>query len=186
MQPFLRKQDELRAYYDKFPDIDEMINRDAPDVKRTEELTRTILGEVPSDDTTERSTLCHVIKNLFEKQGQECLFFDSTQGMRLYDASGALTDLESENKAFVLKLHNNDDLLTRKDARDPDYDLRMMKTLNQLIEQKKTHPVLDDIRERLSKAHGTNRENVVVKHVYMGSYNIVYSVKGLRVNAMKQ
>ncbi|UJR17219.1 hypothetical protein I4U23_004114 [Adineta vaga] len=182
---FLKKQEELRAFYDTFPNIDDVMNRNTPDVKQAEELTKSILSEQPSGDVSERSTLCHAIKNLFGNEDQSCLFFDSRQGTNLYDASANLGDLDVQDKPFVLKLSNNNDFITQKDPTDADYDLKVIKTLDRLIEQKKTHAVVEDILERLSKAHNTNKENIVIKTVYLGTFSIVYSILDLKANVIK-
>jgi hypothetical protein len=58
-------------------------------------------------------------------------------------------------------------------------DLELVQTLNKCIENKKSHLVIEDILERLSKAHGTSKTRIVIKHVYFGSSNVVYTVLDL-------
>ncbi len=125
---------------------------------------------------SERSTACHVLYNLVEKENLECLFFDSEQGMNLHDASGNLNDLSFEDRPFVLKLNNSDGLGNQKYKNNKEYDLRLIKTLGRMIEQNEPHPILEDVQDRLSKAHRTNKENICLTCVFDGSFNVVYIV----------
>jgi hypothetical protein len=85
-----------------------------------------------------------------------------------------------------LKLNSNDDFVNQKDSKDAQYDLKVIKTLDRVIERKQSHPVTDDILERLSKAHNIDKKNIVLKNVYMGSFNIVYTITDLANNLIKK
>ncbi len=89
----MKKQEELWACYDNYLDIDDIVNRETRDIKSAEEQTRFILSKSPSGNAAETDTLCHVINNLIGNGNQECLFFDSRQGVDLHDASANLADL---------------------------------------------------------------------------------------------
>jgi hypothetical protein len=182
----LKKQEELRACYDNYPDIDDIVNRETPDVKSAEEHTRFILSKSPSGNAAETDTLCHVINNLIGNGNQECLFFDSRQGVDLHDASANLADLSVTDRPFVLKLNNSDDFIDKNDSKDEHYDTKVIKTLNRVIEQKQSHPIIEDILERLAKAHNIDKKNILLKNVYMGSFNIVYTVVDLATNIFKR
>ena len=182
----MKKQDELRVCYDNYPDIDDIVNRETRNIKSAEQLTRSILSKRPSGNAAETDTLCHAISSLIGNGNQECLFFDSRQGVDLHDASGNLADLSVTDKPFVLKLNSSDDLINRNESADGQYDTKVIKTLNRLIERNQSHPVIDDIVNRLSKAHNIDKKNIVLKTVYMGSFNIVYTVVDLATNIFKK
>jgi hypothetical protein len=183
--PILKKQAELRAYYDDFPDIDDITNRNKSNIQKAEVFTQSILSELPSGNVTERDTACHVLYNLLGKDNGQCLFFDSTQGMNLHDASGNLNDLSFQDRPFVLKLHNIDGLGNQKYKKDDQYDLRLIKTMDRMIEQKESNPIIEDILERICKAHNIDRKNIEFTIFYNGSFNIVYTVKDLAKNIIK-
>jgi hypothetical protein len=181
-----RKQQELRACYDNYPSIDEVMNRDTPDMKKAEALTHSILSKPPSGEVDDTNTVLHAMKNLVAGDDRECLFFDSREGVQLHDASTNLTDLNVEDKPFVLKLHSNDDLVDHKDPKDPNYDLKVVKTLDDAIQNNEAHPVLEDIAKRLAKAHEISKDDIVIQTVYTGSFNVVYTIKHLAKNAIKK
>ncbi|CAF0977602.1 unnamed protein product [Rotaria sp. Silwood1] len=110
MEFMLKQQAELRAYYDSFPDIEDITNRNRSNIQKAEEFTRSIISKLPSGNVSERDTACHVLYNLLGRDNQQCLLFDSTQGMNLHDASGNLVDLSFQDRSFVIKLNNLDGL----------------------------------------------------------------------------
>jgi hypothetical protein len=182
----MKKQEELRAYYDKFPDIDDIVDRNRPDIRKAEKLTQSILSEVPSGDVSEKDTACHIINSLLGGGDQQCLFFDSTQGMNLHDASKNLVDLNFQDRPLVLKLNSSDGLGNNKYVTGAEYDLKIIHTLSRSIEQKQSHPLLEDIIERLSEAHNINKKDIVLKGMYSGSFSIVYTVMDLTKNIVKK
>jgi hypothetical protein len=182
----LKKQAELRAYYDKFPDIENIINPNRLDIKNAKALTQSILSELPSGNVTARDTICHVLYNLLSQENQQCLLFDSTQGVNLHDVSGNLVDLSFQDRPFVLKLNSIDGLGNQKYAKGEQHDLQVIQTLNRLIGQNESHPVLEDILERLSRVHDVDKKCIALKNVYIGSCNIVYTVKDLIQNIIKK
>jgi hypothetical protein len=182
----LKKQEELRGYYDNFPDVDDIADRNRPDVRKAEELTRSILSEVPSGNAAEKDTACHIINSLLGGGDQQCLFFDSTQGMNLHDASRNLVDLNFQDRPLVLKLNSSTGLGNNKYVTGAEYDLQIIQTLSHSIEQKRSHPLLDDIIERLSEAHNSNKKDIVLKGMYSGSFSIVYTVMDLTKNISKK
>lgn len=184
IQSIMEKQAELRVYYDNFPDIDDLTNRNKPDIQKAEALTQSILSKPPSGDVSETNTLCHIINNWLGKDS-ECLFFDSRQGMNLHDASENLNDIELQDKPLVLKLDNSDGLGNQKYKSDRHYGLRLVQTVDRMIEQNVQNPVTEDILERLAKAHDTDKRNIEFKVVYDGSFNIVYTVRDLSTKVVK-
>ena len=125
-------------------------------------------------------------KILIGNGNQECLFFDSRQGVDLHDASVNLADLSVKDRPLVLKLNNSDDFTNRNDSKDEYYDARLIKTLTRAIKEKQSHPVIEDILERLAKAHDVDKKSIVLKNVYLGSFNIVYTVADLITNPFKK
>ncbi len=185
MKSIMKEQEELRNYYDNFPDIDEVTNQSGSDFQKAEAFTKSILSEEPSGDISETNTACHVIYNLLGKEN-DCLFFDSTKGMNLHDASGNLNDISFQDRPFVLKLNNSDGLGNQKYQNDGQYGLRLVKTLDRMMEQNESNPVIEDILERLAKVHNTDKKNIEFKTVYDGSFNIVYTVKDLATKLIKK
>ena len=174
-----KKQAALKAYYDSFPDVDKATNEATPDVKQAEQFTKSILNNEPSGNVTERDTVCHLLSQLFGSQEQECLFYDSENGINLHDASGNLADINSQDKPFVLKLNSSEGLDGSNDPKTEQNDVKLAETLNNVIEKNETHPVIEDIRDRLAKAHGVDKKYIVIKNVYAGTFNVVYSVLDL-------
>ena len=184
MKPFLKKQEELRAHYYNFPDIEEMVNRNAPNIKTAEQFTQSILSQKPSGDVTDKTTACHVIYSLLKNENSDCLFFDSKQGMNLHDASSNLNELGDPDQSFVLKLKSSTGLGNQKYEIDGDENLKLIKTLGGMINKNESHPILDDVQERLAKAHQTKKENIFLQGVFDGSFNVVYEVLDKRQTEM--
>lgn len=179
----LEKQTMLKAYYDSFPDIDSITNVTNPDIKKAEEFTKSILNKKPSGNVAHRDTACHVLDKLLSgNSGQQCLFFDSSNGINLHDASGNLADITCDNNILVLKLKNSNGLVDEKSISTSEDDIKLAEDLTNVIEQQKNHPILEDIRNRLAKVHGVDKNSIIVKSVYSGSFNIVYTVLNLATN----
>jgi hypothetical protein len=172
-------QTEIKAYYDIFPNIEDATNQTTPDLKKAEEFTKSILNNKPSGNVSERDTACHVLSQLLGNQGQPCLFYDSTNGINLHDASGSLADIASQEKPFVLKLSSSEGLGGSNCSKTEKDDVKLVEALNCAIERNASHPVIEDIRDRLAKAHEVDQKCIVVKKVYAGSFSIVYTVSDL-------
>ncbi|CAF4554766.1 unnamed protein product, partial [Rotaria sp. Silwood2] len=175
----LKRQAVLQAYYDNFPDIDNATKTNNADIKRAEELTKSILNKKPSGNVTNRDTACHVLNKLLGNSDRQCLFFDSANGINLHDASGNLADIGSEDKPFVLKLRSSEGLGGDKGKKSLQDDIKLIQTLTTFIEQNKYHPIIEDIRDRLAKAHEVDKNCIVIKLIFVGSFNIVYTVLNL-------
>ncbi|CAF4545453.1 unnamed protein product [Rotaria sp. Silwood2] len=180
-----KKQAELRAYYDNFPDIEEITNQKAPNIQKAEAFTQSILSELPSGNVTQRDTACHVLFHLLGNEKQDCLFFDSRQGVSLNDASGNLVDLSFQDRPFVLKVSDIDGLGNQKFKKDAQYDMKLIKTLDRVIQQNQADPIIDDLLERLSKAHHIDKKKITFKIVYCGSFCVVYTVTDLATNVIR-
>jgi hypothetical protein len=185
MESVKKTQEELRACYDNFPDIEEVIKRNKVNVEQAEKLTQTILSETPSGNVTERDTACHILYNLLGEGNQQCLFFDSSQGMKLHDASGSLADIHVQERPFVLKLNNIDGLGHKNYVNGGDHNLNAIQALENAVEKNESHEVIDDIVERLAKAHNVDKKNIVIKNFYLGSCGVVYLVTDLPNNVVK-
>ena len=103
----IKKQQELKAYYGGFPNIDDAMDAMGPDVQKAKEFTKSILGELPSGDVSDRNTACHVLNKLFRNDQQECLFYNSNDGINLHDSFQNVADTDSQDRPFVLKLSNS-------------------------------------------------------------------------------
>ncbi|CAF3283490.1 unnamed protein product, partial [Rotaria sp. Silwood2] len=173
------KQAALKMYYDSFPNIDDVIDETRSGMKEATEFTESILHNLPSGEISEKATACHILKKLFENRNSSCLFFDSTHGGNLHDASGHLTEIDSEDRPFVLKLNSSEGLGDNIGQKTEHGVIRFVQTLSKTLEQEQSHPVIEDIRERLSKAHGIDKKYICVKVVFAGTFNVVYTVEDL-------
>ena len=179
MESFMTEQDKLKNYYDNFPDIDDVANRNRQDIQQAEQLTESILSQKPSGDVNDQYTTCHILNRLLGEGRQQCLFFDSTKGMHLHDASTNLVDLNFKDRPFVLKLNSSDGLGHEKYVTGKQHDLKIIHALDQCVKQKQSHPVIDDIVERLAQVHNTDKKHINVKSFYSGSLSVVYTVEDI-------
>jgi len=171
-----QRQKELKVYYDSFPNIDDATNETSSDIKKAKEFTESIFRNLPSGDVTDTNTVCHVLNKLLGNEYQECLFYDSENGINLHDASTNLADIDSENRPFVLKLSSSEGLGNIKHVNTEQEELKLIQTLTNIIKQNQSQPVIEDITERLSKAHGVDKKSIIIKNVYVRTFNIVYTV----------
>jgi len=162
-----------KAYYETFPDIS---HKNESDIKQAEELTESILSKLPSGDVSDRNTACHVLNNLFKSGDKNCLFFDSKKGMNLHDTFQNAADLESDNRPIVLKFSSSEGLGNIDHVQTEEEELKLAHTLNNAIQKKQSHPVLDDIIERLARIHGVRKEDIAIQNVFSGTMNTVYTV----------
>lgn len=177
----MKKQNELKEFYDSFPNFDDAISETDPNIKKAKEFTQTLLRQSPSGDVNNVNTLWHILNKLLGNDHQQCLFYDSENGVKFHDASGNLSDINSEEKPFVLILSSSEGLgdITRVNNRKD--ELKLVQLLNNVITQKQHHPVLEDIIQRLSKAYNVNKQSIIIKKIYVGSFSIVYTVNDLSI-----
>ncbi|CAF1034246.1 unnamed protein product [Rotaria sordida] len=171
------EQAKLKAYYDSFPNIDDATNSTGLDVREATEFTESILRQLPSGDVAERSTMCHVLANLFANQNIPILFFDSAHGKNLHDASRNLAEIDLEDRPFVLKLKSSEGLKGSMRSETEHGKIKLARILNNAIDQKQSHPLMEDIRKRLSKAHKIDKNDIDFKIFYVGLFNVVYTLK---------
>ncbi|CAF1684801.1 unnamed protein product, partial [Adineta ricciae] len=182
-ESFLKEQSESKASCDSLPNVEEITDSENEDVKKAEEFTKHILSKVPSGDLNQMETVCHIVHQLFQNENQECLFFNSRQGVNLYNSFGNLTDLSFDYTPFVLKLK---DIREFEDVESHRDDLTIVNTLNRAVRSNEPPPVLEQIVARLATAHNTDKKNIVLKNVYVGSINIVYTVENSKEITMKE
>ncbi len=125
------------------------------------------------------------MNSLFESRNIPCLFFDSAHGKNLHDASGNLADMDLEDRPFVLKLNSNEGLGDSIEPKTEHDAIIFVQILNNAIEQEQSHPIIEDILDRLSKAHEIDKKDICIKTVYVGTFNIVYTVKDLLNRGVK-
>ncbi|UJR08888.1 hypothetical protein I4U23_013143 [Adineta vaga] len=176
---FKKEQEKLKAYYDNFPNINATIDESGPELAKAREFTKSILETLPSGDVNDRNTLCHILNIIYKTENEDCLFYDSRSGINLYDASANLADINSEDKVFILKLNSSKGLGNRNTDQTELDDLKLAQKLINVIRQNESDPIIDDILTRLSEAHKVNKEDVVIKNVFVGSFNILYTVLDL-------
>jgi len=180
-----KKQAELKAYYDGFPNIDDVTNEAGSDVQKAKQFTESILRGLPSGNLNERTTACHVLRKLLENHNLECLFFDSAQSKNLHDAFANLVDIDSEDRPFVLKLNSSKGLGGRIEPKTEHGAIRLVQTLSHAIEHEQSHPVIDDILDRLSKVHGIDKRYISIKTMYARTFSVVYTVRHLEKNVVQ-
>ncbi|UJR29263.1 hypothetical protein I4U23_010477 [Adineta vaga] len=153
------------------------------DLATAEDFTKKLLGDLPPGDSVNKSTLYHVINKLIGNKNQPCLFYDSSKGMRLHDTTIHLTDINCEDKPIVLTLKSFYGLRGYENSRN---DVELIQLLNKYIKNNYLHPILDDILERLSKAHSIAKSQVSIKQIFLGSTNVVYTVSCLTEDFVNQ
>jgi hypothetical protein len=57
--------------------------------------------------------------------------------------------------------------------------------LTNVIQQNESHPIIEDVRNRLSKAHRTDEKNICLKSMFVGTFNVVYVVRNWTQNDME-
>jgi hypothetical protein len=172
-----RDQSNRKRFYDSFPNIDDVINENGRDLNEAKQLTESILSNVPSGNVMELVTVCHVLQKVLQKHGIECLFFDSIHGKNLQDAFMNLPDLESNNRLFVLKLYSIEGLGGMSTPKSEHELIQLVERINTAIENGRSHPVLDDIVDRLSKVHHVDKKHILIMNVYDDKFNVVYKVE---------
>lgn len=170
---FIKEQADLKAHYGSFPRFEDVFGADNDDIRKAEEFTRELLAKTPSGDVNDKQTVFHAIHQMFADEGEECLFFDSSKGVRLYNTFGNLADRSLESKPFVLELDNLDEFFS--DGEDKSDELAAIKMLNDVIRQNGSHAVTDAIIERIAEAFETDKENIVLKCIYQGSKIVVFA-----------
>ncbi|CAF0942339.1 unnamed protein product [Rotaria sordida] len=177
LESIKKKHAQVKAYYDSFPSIKNVIDDAKAEVQEAKTFTDSILKNLPSGNVTERDTACHVLKNLLKTHNIECLFYDSTHGKNLQDSSGILAEIASKARPFVLTLNSSKGLGGRKGPNTEHGAIRLVRTIAESVEKNESHPVLEDVINRLSEAHRTDKKNIFVTNVYVGSLNLAYIVR---------
>lgn len=179
-----KAQAQLKVYYETFPSIDDVANDKRPEVQEAKTFTKSILRNLPSGDVTERTTVCHILNNMFQAQNVQCLFFDGNHGNGLHDASGLLTELGSNDRPFVLKLNSSEGLGDSQGPKTQHGAIRQVQQLTDAIRRDQSHPILEDIKDRLAKSHRTNKENIRLKSISYGSFCVAYCKENWTQNDM--
>lgn len=175
------EQDELKEFYDNFPNIDDVINEKDPNITKAKEFTQSILRVLPSGDVNDVNILWHVLHKLLGDDHQQCLFYDSENDIKLYDASTNLTDINSNDRSFVLILRSSEGLGNIRTVNTKKHELKLVQLLNNVIKQNQSHPILEDIIQRLSEVHCVNKQSIIIKNLYVGSFCVVYTVMDLSI-----
>lgn len=179
MESVPRDLTNIKRFYDTFPNIEATINENDRNLNEAKQLTESILNNMPSGDVAELTTVCHVLQQILQKYGIECLFFDSTHGKNLKDAFMNLPDLESNNRLFVLKLNSIEGLGGINAPKSEHELIQLVERMNTAIENGRSHPVVDDVLDRLSKAHHIDQKHISIMNVYDDKFNIVYKVENV-------
>lgn len=172
-----RDLNNVKKYYDNFPNIEDVINEDGRDLNESKNLTESILNTIPSGNVAELITVCHVLTKILREFGKECLFFNSTHGKNLQDAFMNLPDLELNNQLFVLKLNSIEGLGGMSTLKNEYELIQLVEQMNNSIENNRSHPVLDDVLNRLSKVHHVDKKHISIMNVYDDIFNVVYKIE---------
>lgn len=162
-----------------------MTRERALQIKDAQEFTESILGKSPSGDPTERNTACHVLASMLASRNIPCLFFDSTRGSSLNDASSYLAEIESHDKPFVLKLRSSEGLGGSARPKTEEGQIRLVREVCQAIKQRQPHVVVEAVQEKLANVFKVDRTDIEVKKAFYGSFNLVFTVKKLKQHAIE-
>lgn len=172
-----KEQANLRSYYKNFVDIKQIIDNHSEPILQAKSLTSTILNTRPTGDVGDSNTACHILYELVNGREQECLFFDSTKGMNLHDASTSLVELGVTERPFVLNLTDANGLGSKTYPLAMQNDPRFFQLINDRIVQGRSHGILEDLKNRLSFAHEVDKNQIEILRAYQGSVNFAYVVK---------
>lgn len=140
--------------------------------------TANVLQEQPTGELElgdDVATPLHILRNLFSQNNEEVEFYDSRKGMELMDSSTGVQDLFLKDKPMILRLHNLQGLAGAD-------DLDMSSSLAEIqaaIELSICHPVLEDVKMRLSESLNVPAERIRFTEVFQGSACFQYTVNDL-------
>lgn len=120
---------------------------------------------------------------MLKAQNIDCLFYDSNHGKDLRDSSSVLAEINLQQRPFVLTLNSCKGLGGRRGPNTENGAIRLIRTISESIEKHLDNPVYDDLVTRLAEAHHTEKKNIYVTNMYVGSFNITYYVKALKSQA---
>lgn len=177
----------MKEHFSNFPDINVVMDDNNLDIRRAQGFTNNIISQIPSGDVTDRSTACHVMYEILGGKRKECLFYDSNRGMSLpLDASTNLVDLSNNHRPLVLNLRDSRGLGDENYVRVDQHELKLAHTLNLAVEKNQSHPVMDDIMERLARAHNVQKSDIIIESLFEGSCNIIYTLKHLSISVLRK
>ena len=177
----------MKEHFSSFPDIDVVMDDNNPDIRQAQGFTDSIISQIPSGNVTDRSTACHVMYEILGGKRKECLFYDSKKGMSLpLDASTNLVGLSNNHRPLVLNLRDSRGLGDENYVRVDQHELKLAHTLNLAVDKNQSHPVMDDIVERLAQALGVHKNEIIIETFYEGSCNIIYTLKHLSISALRK
>ena len=172
-EKLLKESTKQEAYYNTFLNIDrdEKVNRE-----KANKYTHGILNKLPSGNVNDKNTACHVLNNLYKTKNDNCLFFNSNDGVDLHDTFQNIVDKEFNNLPIILKLSSSEGLDGTTYIRSPNEKLTHIHQLKTALQKHQTHDVLNEIVKRLAKVHQVNNDNIVIQKIFAGSVNIAYTV----------
>ena len=149
--------------------------------KKANEYTKKVLNTPPTGKLgQDLNTTLHVLSNIFKSTGEECVFYDSRQGVKLIggDSGCAFHEAFEKNKPFTLRLKNMEGLygVTDDDMKDHTKKLvEMQSAINNNVE----HPTLTHVKTKLSAALGVKKDRIRITEVFAGSDCFKYTVDSL-------
>lgn len=178
----MRKQRELqnkyKNHYDNFSDIAHIIDKriEAYFYQKVIERSNCILHHMPSGDVTAGDTAYHLLNQIFKMEERGYLFYDSKVHI---DLSGVILDLfhtNSNDEPFTFNLKSNESLGNMSSIINDTDNWKFIQKLNHLLEQNKSHAVIEYQVERLAKEHGVDQRNITIKTFYFKPFATVYTV----------
>ena len=176
MPQIKKEQFLLKSYYGGFPTIHEVTDRNRPEIREAERLTQSLVSKRPSANLADQTLPCHIVKGLLGGKDSDVIFFDSSKGARLYDASANLVDISFNERPFILELDSLNGIAGRTFTEQEQNDLTIFQRLNDRIQRGQSHPILEYIRPRLAETHGVPKERIQMMKTYHGSAAVVYEV----------
>eukprot|EP01083_Nonionella_stella_P042928 115885_1 len=170
--------DQMKSY----PHIQDMVKEQTSDQnKQATAYTKKILNTPPTGKLGQDvNTTLHVISNIFKSAGDECVFYDSRQGVKLNagDSGCAIHEAFQRDKPFVLRLQTLEGLygVSKDDMKD---DTRKLIEMQSSIHNDVEHPTLAHVKGKLSAALGVQKERIHIIDVFAGSDCFKYTVENL-------
>eukprot|EP01083_Nonionella_stella_P296380 1006851_1 len=189
-ETFIKTSAVKKQHYTQFHTLKDYAEHGNTQVTQQNELreyTRNIMTEKPSGDPADKSTLLHILSGASNNNGKECLFYDSSQHSQSKLTSNSYLNMvdgnDEEAANFVLTLKHLDHV--KQDDDDAKHESDDSRSVDALIQMKEAlanntyNRTVDDIRRKLSAAHGVAVNRLVITDVYQNGVGIAYRVSDL-------
>ena len=179
------EMDKIKSY----PQIQDLVKEQKSDnIKKAKQYTKKVLSTPPTGKLGQDvNTTLHLMNEIFKSTGDQCVFYDSRDGVKLAggDSSYAIHEAFQKDKPCVLRLSTLDGLtgVSDNDMKD---DTNKLIEMQSAIDNGIQHPTLIDVKNRLSVALGVSSKRINIIEVFAGSDCFKYTVSDLTAQEKQQ